>query len=311
VAHVVLYDLRGCGRSSRTPPVGSLPVEALQPDQLADDTAALIRHLGAEQAGVLGFSYGGMVAMRVAEQHPHVLRRLILASTTAYRDFSDELAADPDFVERGALCTPVDFADPALTGPEAPDGALIRAMAVGSAARDVWQLDRLGQWHEVLERVRFSSDWNEPYTAGTLRRPAPDDPAAALRGWGGPVLLLQGAREMSFPIAVARRLHAALPGSRLVEQPHPAFVDLARRVARHRDAIEVSITHGLSNALVESVNTKLRLITRIAFGFHDPHALIGLAMLALGGLCPPLPSRTRPPHQTQHSNPPDYSNSQG
>jgi transposase len=73
----------------------------------------------------------------------------------------------------------------------------------------------------------------------------------------------------------------------------PAFVALARRIVRHRTAIEASITHRLSNALVESVNTKLRLITRMAFGFHDPHALIGLAMLALGGLCPPLPGRTR------------------
>src|SRR6266487_2774439 len=71
----------------------------------------------------------------------------------------------------------------------------------------------------------------------------------------------------------------------------PAFVDLAARVTTHRQAIEVGIEHRLSNALVESVNTKLRLITRIAFGFHDPHALIGLAMLALGGLCPPLPGR--------------------
>jgi transposase len=73
----------------------------------------------------------------------------------------------------------------------------------------------------------------------------------------------------------------------------PAFVGLARRVTKHRDAIEISIEHQLSNALVESVNTKLRLITRMAFGFHDPHALIGLAMLSQGGLCPPLPGRTR------------------
>lgn len=73
----------------------------------------------------------------------------------------------------------------------------------------------------------------------------------------------------------------------------PAFVELGRKVTRHRTAIEVSIEHGLSNALVESVNTKLRLLTRIAFGFHDPYALIGLAMLAVGGLCPPLPGRAR------------------
>jgi transposase len=73
----------------------------------------------------------------------------------------------------------------------------------------------------------------------------------------------------------------------------PAFTALARRIVRHRDAIETSIEHRLSNALVESVNTKLRLLTRQAFGFHDPYTLIGLAMLALGGLCPPLPGRAR------------------
>lgn len=71
----------------------------------------------------------------------------------------------------------------------------------------------------------------------------------------------------------------------------PAFVKLAGKVARHRDAIEVSLQHGLNNGLVESTNTKARLLARQAFGFRDPHALIGLAMLALGGLCPPLPGR--------------------
>ncbi|MHB8489632.1 MAG: hypothetical protein ACYDC4_15240, partial [Candidatus Dormibacteria bacterium] len=32
-------------------------------------------------------------------------------------------------------------------------------------------------------------------------------------------------------------------------------------------------------------------LTRIAFGFRSPDALIGLAMLSLGGCCPPLPGR--------------------
>jgi transposase len=71
----------------------------------------------------------------------------------------------------------------------------------------------------------------------------------------------------------------------------PAFVDLQRRVTAHRTAIRVSIDHDLSNGLVESVNTKLRLLTRMAFGYADPNALIGLGLLALGGLCPPLPGR--------------------
>ena len=71
----------------------------------------------------------------------------------------------------------------------------------------------------------------------------------------------------------------------------PAFVDLQRRILKHRDSILAAIEHRLSNGLIESVNTKIRLITRIAFGFRSPEALIALAMLTLGGHRPALPGR--------------------
>jgi transposase len=71
----------------------------------------------------------------------------------------------------------------------------------------------------------------------------------------------------------------------------PSFVKLARSIREHRSGIDAALTHQLSNARVESVNTKLRLLTRIAFGFRSPEALIALAMLDLGGMCPPLPGR--------------------
>jgi pimeloyl-ACP methyl ester carboxylesterase len=218
IAHVVLYDLRGCGRSSRTAPVGSLPVAALQPDYLADDVAALVARLGGDrQADVLGFSYGGLIAMRAVDQHPDIVRSVILASTSAYGDYQDELDASAEYRRRMRLCTEFGWDDPLLTGPGAPDGALSRAMAYGSAPREIWHLDRISEWHEVLERVRFSSDWNGPYAAGILRPGGPDDAPQVLRGWGGPVLILHGSREMAFPVGVARRLHAEVPGSTLAE----------------------------------------------------------------------------------------------
>ena len=71
----------------------------------------------------------------------------------------------------------------------------------------------------------------------------------------------------------------------------PAFVELARKVARHRAGIEATLVHGLSNARVEAANTRIRLVTRVAFGFHSAKALIAFAMLGLGGLCPALPGR--------------------
>jgi transposase len=72
----------------------------------------------------------------------------------------------------------------------------------------------------------------------------------------------------------------------------PAFVALGRKIRKHRAAIEATLEHHLSNALIESTNTKIRLLQRIAFGFTSPDALIALAMLALGGFRPPLPGRT-------------------
>ena len=44
---------------------------------------------------------------------------------------------------------------------------------------------------------------------------------------------------------------------------------------------------------MESLNTKVRLIARRAFGFRSAQALIALSELTLGGLCPPLPGRQR------------------
>jgi len=71
----------------------------------------------------------------------------------------------------------------------------------------------------------------------------------------------------------------------------PAFVQLQKRIVKHKTSILAAIEHGLSNGRIESVNTKIRLITRIAFGFHSPEALIALAMLNLGGHRPALPGR--------------------
>jgi len=52
-----------------------------------------------------------------------------------------------------------------------------------------------------------------------------------------------------------------------------------------------TLEHRLSNALVEAVNTQIRLITRRAFGFHSAPPLIALAMLTCGDQRPVLPTR--------------------
>jgi transposase len=69
------------------------------------------------------------------------------------------------------------------------------------------------------------------------------------------------------------------------------FVGLARGIRHYRDLILNTLDHGLSNGRTEATNTHLRALTKRAYGFHSPGALIGMAMLTRGGLCPSLPGR--------------------
>src|SRR4051812_28757928 len=64
---LVYLDHRGNGRSGR-PPIGTITME-----QLADDAAALARHLGLEQVVVFGHSYGGLAAQELAPRHPELV----------------------------------------------------------------------------------------------------------------------------------------------------------------------------------------------------------------------------------------------
>jgi len=59
--------------------------------------------------------------------------------------------------------------------------------------------------------------------------------------------------------------------------------------------------HRTSTALRLQIttNTKIRLITRIAFGFKSPDALIAMAMLSLGGHRPPCPTGNDPRKQQE------------
>jgi transposase len=71
----------------------------------------------------------------------------------------------------------------------------------------------------------------------------------------------------------------------------PEFVALARSIRRYRDLIRNTLNHGLSNARSEATNTHLRALTKRSYGFHSPEALIAMALLTRGDLCPPLPGR--------------------
>lgn len=72
------------------------------------------------------------------------------------------------------------------------------------------------------------------------------------------------------------------------------FVRVARTVRRHLEGILAYVDRGFTNAVVEGINNKLRMVARRAFGFHSAEPLISMLYLVCGGiqLTPPLPTRT-------------------
>lgn len=67
---VITPDLRGSGRS--------IDASELSWDRLADDVAALLRHLGLARAVIGGVSFGSGCAVRVALRHPALVDALVV-----------------------------------------------------------------------------------------------------------------------------------------------------------------------------------------------------------------------------------------
>jgi pimeloyl-ACP methyl ester carboxylesterase len=85
---VIAVDLQAHGRTADID-------RPLRFELMADDIAALIKHLGIERADVMGYSLGGGVALQTAIRHPEVARKLVVVSTPFKRDgwYPEVLAA--------------------------------------------------------------------------------------------------------------------------------------------------------------------------------------------------------------------------
>ena len=55
-------------------------------EQMADDTTALLRNLGIEEADIFGYSLGAGIALQVTIKHPDLVRKLVLAAVTYNKD---------------------------------------------------------------------------------------------------------------------------------------------------------------------------------------------------------------------------------
>ena len=71
-----------------------------------------------------------------------------------------------------------------------------------------------------------------------------------------------------------------------------AFVQLARMIDKKSEQICAAIELGISNALIEGINSKIRLINARGYGHHSAKSLKAMIYLNLGGIEVKLPTQT-------------------
>ncbi|HEX5725818.1 MAG TPA: alpha/beta fold hydrolase [Longimicrobiaceae bacterium] len=192
----VTFDFRGQGRSEVTR--GGYDM-----DMLSEDAATLIRAIGCAPCHFVGLSMGGFIGMRLAIRHPELLRSLTLLETSA----------DPEprrNVPRYALLTLV-----ARTVGLRPVARRVMPIMFGrkflsdparAGLRDELRRELLANHKVGITRA----------TWGVITRRGVYD---QLHRIGVPTLVGVGDQDVATVPAKAERIHARIPGSRLVVMP--------------------------------------------------------------------------------------------
>ena len=135
---VIAVDLHGHGRTT----LGTRPIDLTD---IANDLAVVLERTGYKQVDVAGYSFGGGAALRLAIQHPTLVRRLVVASAPfAQSGFFPEML--PQQAQVGAA-----MADMMKDTPMYKSYA-----AIAPNPKDFPRLlDRMGEY------MRRSYDWGE------------------------------------------------------------------------------------------------------------------------------------------------------
>jgi pimeloyl-ACP methyl ester carboxylesterase len=185
---VILFDLRGHGRSGRPP--GGYDVR-----RMTRDLASVVEQLTDEPVALVGHSYGALLALMFALGRPERVSKLAVVEAPLPPSNLIELEA---FMGSG----PAEMIE-----------------ALPEVLRNAFVRGRRGA--RVVETVRFLAQ--ESSLIGDLRH-AEDIPDEALRTLGCPLLAVYGTQSSCRPVGA--RLLRLVPGARLVELEGGHFLPL-------------------------------------------------------------------------------------
>jgi pimeloyl-ACP methyl ester carboxylesterase len=224
----ILYDRRGYHRSEFRRPQATIDLE----DQI-DDAVALLTHLDAVPAVVIGRSTGGQIALALAVRRPDLVRALVLLEPAVFsldaraRRWAGELREDvlvsAESDPKSASRTVFDLA----LGPEVWAG-------MPDEARELFNTGSAALVAEMRGRGLDLS--TEPFT------PTASDLSAVLQ----PTLIMTGKDSYAVGRAVDVRLtamlpharHEVVPGGHIIDPAHPSVLAFVARVVSGQASVD-------------------------------------------------------------------------
>ncbi|GHH87083.1 peroxidase [Streptomyces sulfonofaciens] len=196
---LILVNLRGVGGSGGTTPDSF--------EAMADDAVAFLKALGLGPVDLLGYSLGGIVAQVIAQEHPALVRRIILAATTP--------AGAPGPAATGAVLQAA-IQKATSEGKHPKHYLFFEQSATGQAAADAF-LARLDERTQDRDTPVSNETIGAQLTALTTWEK--DTSPTGLASVEQPVLVVNGDNDTMWPTSGTIQLAQLLPNAKLAIYP--------------------------------------------------------------------------------------------
>jgi 3-oxoadipate enol-lactonase len=193
----IAYDHRGQGKSEVAESGYSI-------DELTEDAVALIQQLGAAPCHFVGLSMGGFVGMRLAARRSELIRSLSLLETAAG---PEPLFKVLKYRALGAIAR--------VSGVKPVAPLAMRTMFGRKFLTDPSRAGLRAEQRRLIEANSLQGMLRTLKSA-IIERPAVEGELPGIRC---PTLVIVGEQDVATVPAKAERIHAQIPGSRLVVIP--------------------------------------------------------------------------------------------
>ena len=214
---VIIFDQAGVGAST-----GQIPLTF---QGWADDLVAFVKSLGLEKIDLLGFSMGGAAVQMVALTEPALVRKLVLAGTSASEPLREERGEGIVWPREVPPSGPITELAGAETRGENEEGVTRAFFFEDEVGREAAR----GYWGRVGERI--AEDGMEVFVEREVAkrqlaawaewsRPNPRNSWERLSELKGKVLVLNGEDDVLIPTSRSWELMRRIGHANLVIYPH-------------------------------------------------------------------------------------------